>query len=157
MRCLFASSKRRLGTLFGLVAAAAVLATPGALGVNPGGTEVTVGSNDFIFSQNKQNEPALAVDAAHPNVLVAGANENIDLEACNAGNPTTCPLTACVRAPYSVATDKAFAAGPCATTEVDPVEAAPLPDCLSLREASNCLTKSRNAATSVPWAVVPAT
>ncbi len=56
-------------------------------------TRVTVGSPTTPFTQNKQNEPAVTADANSPNILVAGANEEIDMEACNAGADNSCPFT----------------------------------------------------------------
>ncbi len=83
--------KRPLVALLAAIGLAAIAATA-AVAFNPQ-TRVSVGSPSTPFSQNKQNEPALAVDANHPNILAAGSNDEIDMEACNAGADNTCPFT----------------------------------------------------------------
>src|SRR5258706_9904914 len=82
-----------------LLASAAVLAVPARVGaastgatvtVAPTEAKVTVGSPATPDVPNGSNEPALAMDANHPAVLAAGANDLVDSAPCQG---SSCNLT----------------------------------------------------------------
>src|SRR5215470_18912099 len=92
------SSRSKVGFLLTLISFVAIVGIVLAntafqrLAAHAASTDVLVsnGSPTTPFPQNKQNEPAIAVDANHPNILVAGSNDEIDLAPC-VGN--SCPFT----------------------------------------------------------------
>jgi hypothetical protein len=85
--------KTSIAWLATAVAALAVLAGVAGATATGSDTLVTVGSPTTPFTQSKQNEPAVAVNPADPNIVAAGANEEMDLEACNNRDDKTCPFT----------------------------------------------------------------
>ena len=111
----------RLGTLAGLSAVVAVaLATVSLVDASAGAvstdTRIDFGNNKHVFSQSKEEEPSVAIDPMHPDILAAGSNANPDDEACNAGDPTSCPFTDGVgNAGISFSTDRGATWNPVST------------------------------------------
>ncbi len=89
----------RSAFLVALLASTAALAVPALAGAASTGAKttmadteakVTVGSPVTPYLPNGSNEPALAMDANHPAVLAAGANDLVDNSPCKGSN---CDLT----------------------------------------------------------------
>ena len=78
-------------SITGVVGVAVFVAASAWAGGKSGGsgdTLVTVGSPITPYNRNEQNEPAVAIDPNHPNVVVAGANDDLDAWSCVSSN---CP------------------------------------------------------------------
>jgi hypothetical protein len=77
-----------------------VVATMSFAGVAalPAGADVLVsnGGPSGPFSSNATNEPAVAIDPIHPNVIAVGTNDNIDMSDCNSGDDHDCPYDSMV-------------------------------------------------------------
>ncbi len=74
------------------IAALSLVGAPAALA----DVRIDVGSPGTPFPRNKQNEPAVAIDAHSPNIVAAGSNDEIDLAPCGTAESTPtspCPFT----------------------------------------------------------------
>ncbi len=80
----------RRGLFAAIIASVIVPLAPSLASAQVGGVLVSAGSPSSPFPQNKQNEPAVAIDPLNPKIAVAGANDEIDLAPC-AGS--SCPFT----------------------------------------------------------------
>jgi hypothetical protein len=81
---------RRVALLLPLAWLAAATAVPSPAGALSADTKVSVGSPTSPYLPNSQNEPAVAMDANHPAVLAAGANDLVDSSPCQG---SSCDLT----------------------------------------------------------------
>jgi hypothetical protein len=81
---------RRSAIFVALLAVTAALAVPSLAGALSAESKVTVGSPATPYLPNGSNEPALAMDANHPAVLAAGANDLVDSAPCQG---SSCDLT----------------------------------------------------------------
>jgi hypothetical protein len=80
----------RLVTLAALLAMIVALAIPATAGAQIAEAKVSVAGPTSPYLPNAVNEPALAIDANHPAVLAAGANDLVDSAPCNG---SSCDLT----------------------------------------------------------------
>jgi hypothetical protein len=81
---------RRVVLLVPLAWLAAAIAVPPPAGAQAADTKVSVGSPTTPYLPNSQNEPAVAMDASHPAILAAGANDLVDSSPCQG---SACDLT----------------------------------------------------------------
>ena len=81
---------RRSALFVALLSLTAALAVPTVAGAASSESKVTVGSPATPYLPNGSNEPALAMDANHPAVLAAGANDLVDNSPCQG---SSCDLT----------------------------------------------------------------
>ena len=80
----------RRSVLVLLVAVTAALVLPTLAHAQTPEAKVSVAGPATPYLPNAVNEPALAIDANHPNVLAAGANDLVDSAPCNG---SSCDLT----------------------------------------------------------------
>ena len=81
---------RRMVVVVPFLSLAAIVVAPTTVGAVSAESKVTVGSPTTPYLPNGSNEPALAMDANHPEVLAAGANDLVDNAPCQG---SSCDLT----------------------------------------------------------------